>query len=1122
MPQTFTHGGRRISIHDNVTPDDFIDILSRETALPPALPEVAAADRRFPFTGETLPSVAAPRPGMFDDLVPPLPLGFVLDTPAAPPLPPGYTLDKPGMFDDLIPPNGAQVARTPVTDPALLAQLNGTPAAGPKLIPVDHDPFAQFADAPPAKNSGLPPGYVIQPPAGRKLIPVDHDPFAQFADAPSASNGLTPGGVPIAPSGRPRVNIGGSPPTPPSNTGPTALHSLAVGAQGVGKGVADIVTGPFDLAAGLQNAISGLVNKFAGTNIPMATPASKMVERVAEPYAIPESEMSRGEKLGYNVNKFGTQGLGMGTMLAARAPAVMASTTRAPTVGGRVAETLSRPYKDAPARTVVGDTIGGIGAGAAVDAVDNFIPDNAVTGGTTTKQVANALAPLVGGIGANSVQAAAEGLGGLIRNAATRAFSSAPSEIPLRANKTAYSVPDIDRAATQMQASVTGAPKVVARDIRENAGELRQPVQSGEKPVDASALPTTGLLSRDPGLVTLEAGSRSKSAPEFIKRDQSTKEAAAERIDGLRDPEGDIAAVFRRAQAAQGERLAPAQQAVAEVESVIGDAARWRQEQGAEFTPVANTSAKARASGRLDKAIVDDDYVPARAEKNRQFDSAPGRTEQLPADDVFAAIDRVRAGINRLGPAADQMPAEFIQRLDRLRPRHVEAEGPVPPGEAPPTFNEGGPGTALGGDLANLRKYLNTAQQKAQQAGNFDLADNVSQLRTAINRTINEAPGYAEANANYAQFADRFRPGRGDAMAEFTKKLDRGGNVDGMPNRSSTPPSETAGRFLTIGETAQALQRVLQGAPNAAAGQAAVRDYMRSDLAMKALNPDGTVNPIRAAAWSRHNAAVLAKFPTLEREFDTIALAARRGQQLSADAQEGLAQARATLKATQAQIDNSAVGTLLHEDPRDVANGLLSGGYSSEARLDEILAMVKNDAPAKRGWKAAVAEVLADRVQGSRQVGETPEVQFARLSKEFKDNEALLAKTFSPDEMNSLRQGHKLLSYFKEAEKRGTVGSDTADKWNIPTWAQLAVRHVKGDLAGGGLIKRFKLLLEQLPTNRQSADEIVQMAWFNPDVAAYLLERPIRNANVPAYNINLRRLIAADNVARESGPSDDR
>jgi hypothetical protein len=198
----------------------------------------------------------------------------------------------------------------------------------------------------------------------------------------------------------------------------------------------------------------------------------------------------------------------------------------------------------------------------------------------------------------------------------------------------------------------------------------------------------------------------------------------------------------------------------------------------------------------------------------------------------------------------------------------------------------------------------------------------------------------------------------------------------------------------------------------------------------------------------------------------------------------------------------------------------LNGGYKREAKLDEIRAIVKNDETANRGWKAAVAEVLADKVQSTRQVGETPEVQFARLAKEFKENETLLAKTFSPEEMNNLRQAHKLLGYFKEAEKRSTVGSDTAEKWNVPGWAQLAVRHFKGDLAGGGLIKRFKLLLEQLPNNKQDADEIIHMAWFDPNVAAYLLERPVKNGNVPKYNINLRRLIAAANAARESGPNE--
>jgi hypothetical protein len=237
---------------------------------------------------------------------------------------------------------------------------------------------------------------------------------------------------------------------------------------------------------------------------------------------------------------------------------------------------------------------------------------------------------------------------------------------------------------------------------------------------------------------------------------------------------------------------------------------------------------------------------------------------------------------------------------------------------------------------------------------------------------------------------------------------------------------------------------------------------------------------------------------------------------MSAEVRRGLDEARAARAATESEIDRSAIGTLLREDPRDVAAKILNDGYRSEAKLDDIRGLVRNDEIAKRGWKAAVAEVLADKVQGTRQVGESYEVQFARLEKEFKDNEALLAKTFSPEEMNNLRQAHKMLGYFKEAEKRSTVGSDTAEKLSISGPIQLAVRHIYGDLKGGGIIKRFKLLLEQLPSNKQSVDEIVHMAWFDPNLAAYLLERPLKGTETAKYNINLRRLIAAANASRES------
>lgn len=1101
--------------------------------------------RGYVQTGSDSPATP-PRTGMFDDLIPATPPQAVpAATPAGmPPLPPGFVLDAPAKQAD--PWN--QFADAPQADPwaafkdAPPAQAAGTTRDLPPLPPG----FVLDAPRTPVVPP-LPPGFVLDTPPAPRLVPVDHDPFAAPAAAPALRPGMFDDLIPARPGmfddlipaqppaatqpTTPDVTVGGNgEPTritvrpevspqrsfsflPSSVEG--AARDLRVGAQGVAKGLMHTAAMPFDLAAGAQNLVTSGVNKLFGTEIPQATPASQMAESAAAPFMLPEKQMSPSERLFENVSDYGTQGLTAGTALAAHAPQLATRAMPAATSPGRAFDTLTRSYTAAPARTVVGDAISGAGAGAGATAAKDYYPDN---------PVAQIVGPLVGGVGAAGAQALVEGVGGMLRNLATRHFTPPPREIPFSPTTNApYRNADIDRAAVQLQSASTGAPRAVAQDIRENAAELSRPTRPGETPVERSQMPTSGLLSRDPGLVTLEGGARSKAPPTFIQRDKNVKEAAAQRVEGLRDPEADLASVFRRAAQERENRLAPAEAELRQRTEDLAARDNARQHQGAEFGVIANTDAKAIASRNLDRAVVDQNYVPAREQKNAMFDNAPGRADQLPADDVFAAADRVLANNNVLRPD-QQIPGDLLRRIEALRPQMETQESRVLDSFGQPMqreVNVGGLGTAAGADLADLRKYIATAREQAQRVGNYDLADSLGTLGSAVNRTIENSPGYAEANANYRQFADRFRPERNDEMAKFTREIDRGGQQpDGTLNRGGTPPSETAGRFLSSSEKAQTLQRVLNGAPSEQAGQAAVRDYMRSDFASSSLNADGSLNPARATAWTRNNADVLAQLPpALRAEFDGIVRAAQRGQDLSTEARGALENVRRARRATEAEIDRSAVGTLLREDPRDVAAGLLKGGYSSERKLDEINALVKNDEVAKRGWKAAVSEVLADKVQGSRMVGEAPEVQFARLAKEFKDNEKLLAKTFSPEEMNGLRQAHKLLEYFKEAEKRATSGSNTAGKWSVPVWAQLMIRHVKGDLVGGGIVKRFKLLLDMLPTNKQTADEIVNMAWFNPDVAAYLLDRPIKNPNVPAYNVNLRRLIAAANAARESGPT---
>lgn len=97
-------------------PDDFTqaEIQKALSGLPrtPQLPGVAAADRRFPMLndGSSVPAPQSP--------IPPLPPGYTLDAPTAmPPLPPGFKLDR-----------------------------------RPTLVPVDHDPWAAFPDAPPLQQ----------------------------------------------------------------------------------------------------------------------------------------------------------------------------------------------------------------------------------------------------------------------------------------------------------------------------------------------------------------------------------------------------------------------------------------------------------------------------------------------------------------------------------------------------------------------------------------------------------------------------------------------------------------------------------------------------------------------------------------------------------------------------------------------------------------------------------------------------------------------------------------------------------------------------------------------------------------------------------------------------------
>lgn len=932
----------------------------------------------------------------------------------------------------------------------------------------------------------LPPGFVLD---------------QQAAAAPPAP---PPGFVIDAPAAQ------AQPAPPAAPQGPSALHSLAVGAQAVGRGAADAVTWPFDIAAGVQNLITSGINYLAGTNIPQATPASQLLDKGIEAVGIPtisKEQMSSGERLGYDITRYGTQGLAMGAPLSAAAGARVAQAASG--AAPRVGDAFLRPYFANPASAVVGDVASGAGSGAAINTADEYVPKE--YNGPVT-QMAAAMAGGMAGATAKEVGAAAgRGVGDVF----TRGRPD--KNIPLDPTNGMPVTKGESAAGARMVQGLADNSTVAAANIRDNADAMK---------AQGLPQPTIGLVSNDIGLQSAESAARTKKSVPFIKNDNQLRAAATEKVNANLDPGANQMAPRAVAQQTADARIGGAQQGVDQATAQTQAAQAAMQQEGAPLAAMANEGAKASASQRLDTAIVDQGYVPARTEKNRQFDTAPGRAQQLPAEEVTQAAERVRQQNNTLRPD-NQIPEELMRRIDALAPKMEQQKSPILDASGQPIqreVNVGGPGTALGGDLADTRKYIRTATETARNAGNFDLADSLQALGGAINRTIEQAPGYAEANANYRQFADTYRPNPKDPAAQFTRQIDRN------PGRGDTPPSATAGRFLSSPEKAQALQRMIDGAQSPAEGQTAVRDYLRSDFASSALNPDGTINPNRASAWMRNNADVLGQFPQARQEMSDIAARAQRGVAQSKQADTALKAAQQNLKTTQQDVERSAVGTLLREDPRDVAQRIFSGkSYGAEKELDQIKQVIGKDEAARRGWKAAVSEVLADKVTGTAKIdagaagtGQAYRAELSGLDKLFKDNENLLTKVYTPEEMNNLRQAHAVLEPLKNATVRATGGSNTADKsaqmWRL---AEAGLKAKYGILKGGGILRTMRVMAATLPDDSANVQRLVERAWFNPDLAEYLLTQKIRNLDGPASNAYVRRVMAGAAGARASGPGEN-
>lgn len=211
---------------------------------------------------------------------------------------------------------------------------------------------------------------------------------------------------------------------------------------------------------------------------------------------------------------------------------------------------------------------------------------------------------------------------------------------------------------------------------------------------------------------------------------------------------------------------------------------------------------------------------------------------------------------------------------------------------------------------------------------------------------------------------------------------------------------------------------------------------------------------------------------------------------------------------------------------RSVARKILANDIDGADQVREIQSLISGDPSAEEAFRAAFAEEIARKITTGVEAGdEGYEVSLASISKEFKQKQEVLAAAFPPEDMQTLQQVNTLLGHFRGLGKKATPGSDTASLLKAPDIfgdaagplgksVQIAVRHVYGDLKGGGILRRFKLMQAVLPSARDGANQIAYMAQFNPELGRYLLGLPVKNIKRIPTNWGLRAAVAADLAAQ--------
>jgi hypothetical protein len=812
---------------------------------------------------------------------------------------------------------------------------------------------------------------------------------------------------------------------------------------------------------------------------------NQAVEKTLDLENIPEHTMTDTERLAYNINKLGAGAITGGGLLSR-----LSSATRP----GTYSHELTRPYREGvesaatmpgpiraeveAAKPLMVDAASGAGAGAALTGSQEVFPDS---------PIADMAATMLGGLGGATAVTAGRVPSIAARNIYERNFvdPNIPFDPKTELGTSRHTA---DVAARQVQSQASD-PEAAAAAIRQRSQEA---IEAGDP------MSTSGTASGDIGLMAGERGARLRDPVPFQERDQTLKDAAEERVTGLRDPYADPRAAQRFVEKDVAQQRETAAKPVAEAEGRLTSAQEAEQALGG--TVQARRGGTVQASERLDEAIGQTKQADT-ARKSGLYREAEtlGRETRVGGDTLANDAAAIRSEISPLA-AQDQSLNNVLRDLDTLATVEGEAAG------------------LTATDLIQMRPRLSRARDAASRLSRGDTVERLDRINGGIKAQLDSladqgdpaALKWQEAEANFRDdFAPKYREGVGKQL----DKAERAG--------SPVPSTQVGGRFLGGSkEAAENLKTILRNSSSKAEGDAAARDFVLSDMAT-VVDKNGKINIHALRSWIGNREGLFQAMPNLREEAQQMLRDAVNRRGATTSLEKELKAATEGLKRTEADIQNSATALLLDADPKNAASRVFSH-RDPEKAMREITAKVKADPEALAGWKRAVTDHMIRRVTTTNtamSVGSDGPVSIAALKNFFDDNAKALAAVYAPQEMQSLRRAHKILEPLGNLQRSAVSGSQTVENQVLKekTWGLLEVgfKATYGILKGGGIMRTLKIAAKQLAGDDDPVEQLVKRMYLDPELAQHLLTRNVKEVGSTGWNRRLVKLLAVSEGARE-------